>query len=161
MKSFIKKITGIDKIEKARAEAERVRLEEEQYAEKARNEAADARKLEREAKKAAKEAAELAKLSPKEIATRKGEAWFDVIETHVDLQNMSHGFFELDWNDLFINLLKVEGYGAEGDPEEEIVDRWFRQMCYNVAAETGVDMSSRSAGFINVKPLADNKSEIS
>lgn len=161
MKNFLKKITGIEKLERERAEAERLKREEEEQAEIAKKEAAEARRLAREAKKAAKEAERIAKLSPKELATERGEPWVDVLEVHANQEDISHGFFELDWNDLFIVKLRNEGYGADGDTEEEIVDRWFRQVCYNIASDSGINMSDRSAGYINVKPLANNKSEIS
>jgi hypothetical protein len=31
--------------------------------------------------------------------------------------------------------LRQEGYGEEGDLEEEIVDRWFRELCANVVVD--------------------------
>ena len=31
--------------------------------------------------------------------------------------------------------LKREGYGADGDKDEEIVDRWFRELCANVVVD--------------------------
>ena len=150
MKNWFKKITGIAKIEaeKARLEAE-TRIAEE-AAELARLEAENARKEE-----------ELAKLSPKERATAKGEPWVAVLDTHVNKDNLRNGFFELDWNEHFIVQLRQAGYGSEGDPDEEIVDRWFRILCKDVAGEEGVDMTDRGAGYINVTKLANGKSEIS
>lgn len=150
MKNWFKKITGIAKIEaeKARLEAE-TRVAEE-AAELARLEAENAKKEE-----------ELAKLSPKERATAKGEPWVAVLDTHVNKDNLRNGFFELDWNEHFIVQLRQAGYGSEGDPDEEIVDRWFRILCKDVAGEEGVDMTDRGAGYINVTKLANGKSEIS
>ena len=55
--------------------------------------------------------------------------------THVNKENVRNGFFELDWNDHFVLQLKQEGYGADGDPDEEIVDRWFRELCANVVVD--------------------------
>ena len=109
----------------------------------------------------AKEEEEIARLSPKERATREGEPYIAVLETHVNKENIRNGFFELDWNDEFVLQLKQAGYGYDGDPDEEIVDRWFRTLCTDVAAESGVDMADRSSGFINVRKIMDNKSEIS
>ena len=124
MKNFIKKLTGADKIEEAKAQA----LEELKEAEK--------KKLEAEqAAEEAKKEAELAKLSPKERATRKKEAWVGVLDTHVNKDNIRNGFFELDWNKHFIVQLINEGYGTKDDPEEEIVDRWFRELCANVVVD--------------------------
>lgn len=142
MKDFFKRITGIKKIEeeKARLEAEKIAAEEE------------ARK--------AKEAEALAKMTPKERATAKGEPWVAVLDTKVNKDNVRNGFFELDWNEHFITELKKSGYGFEGDPEEEIVDRWFRDLAANMLAEAGQDPSRHNAGFINVTKLADGKAAI-
>ncbi len=142
MKEWFKKITGIKKIEeeKARLGAEKAAAEEE------------VRK--------AKEAEELAKLSPKERATKKGEPWVAVLDTKVNKDNVRNGFFELDWNEHFITELKKSGYGFEGDPEEEIVDRWFRDLAANMLAEAGQDPNRHSAGYINVTRLADGKAAV-
>ena len=142
MKQFIKRIFGIDKLEKAKAEAEIALVES-----KARE-------------KEAKEAEELAKMTPKERATKKGEAWVAVLDTHVNKDNIRNGFFELDWNPEFIVQLKQAGYGYDGDPDEEIVDRWFRDLARNMLATEGMD-TSRGAGYINVARINKEKSEVS
>jgi hypothetical protein len=100
-------------------------------------------------------------MTPKERATARGEPWVAVLETHINKDNLKNGFFEIDWNDEFVLQLKQAGYGFDGDPVEEIVDRWFRELCKNVANEEGVDMTDRGAGFINVKKIAEGKSEVS
>ena len=142
MKEWIKKITGIAKLEQDRKEAlagaEEAKLREE----------------------AAKEAETLAKLTPKERATAKGEPWVAVLDTKVNPENIRNGFFELDWNDLFIVQLRQAGYGFEGDPDEEIVDRWFRDIVSQMLSEEGMD-TNRGAGYINVVPIAKGKSEVS
>jgi hypothetical protein len=143
MKQFIKRIFGIEKLEKQKAEAV-ARLAEARINEEA-----------------AKKAEDLAKMTPKERATAKGEAWVAVLNTHVNKDNIRNGFFELDWNDQFVLQLKQSGYGEDGDPDEEIVDRWFRDLAYNMLAEEGMDEPSRvSAGFINVTKLAGGKAEV-
>jgi hypothetical protein len=142
MKQFIKRIFGIDKLEKAKADAQIATVE------------AKAREQE------AKEAEELAKMTPKERATKKGEAWVAVLDTHVNKDNIRNGFFELDWNAEFIVQLKQAGYGFDGDPDEEIVDRWFRDLARNMLATEGMD-AGRGAGYINVARINKEKSEIS
>jgi hypothetical protein len=142
MKKFIKRIFGIEKLEQEKAEAE-ARL-------------ADAKKAEEDAKKVQEEA----KLSPKERATAKGEPWVSVLDTHVNKDNIKNGFFELDWNEQFVLQLKQAGYGFDGDPEEEIVDRWFRDIVRNMLEEEGMD-TTRGAGYINVVPISQGKSEVS
>jgi hypothetical protein len=74
-------------------------------------------------------------ISDKQKATMKKEAWVGVLNTHVNKENVRNGFFELDWNDHFIVQLKQQGYGVDDDPEEEIVDRWFRELCANVVVD--------------------------
>jgi len=149
MKEFLKKITGIKKLEEAKALAEKEQAEALAKAEEAKR-----------AEEAARKAEEEAKLTPKERATRKKEPWVAVLDTHVNKENIRNGFFELDWNEYFIIQLKQAGYGADGDLEEEIVDRWFRDIVYNMFAESGID-TSRGAGYINVVPIAKGKSEVS
>ena len=135
IKEFIEKMLGLDKIkQEAIQEAERnIRL-----AREAEEVAIEAERMRQEAEFAAVDAiqkAEEAKLSEKERATRKKEPWVGVLQTHINKDNIRNGFFELDWNEYFIVQLKRDGYGVEGDPDEEIVDRWFRELCANVVVD--------------------------
>ena len=141
IKQFFKKITGIEKLEKAKADAQNAVVE------------AKAREQE------AKEAEALAKATPKERATAKGESWVGVLDTKVNPDNPRNGFFELDWNDLFIVQLKKSGYGFDGDPDEEIVDRWFRDLATSMLVEAG-QSPNRGAGFININRLPGGKAEV-
>jgi hypothetical protein len=134
MKNFIKKLTGLDKEE--------------------------ARIAEEKAKVAEEEMELLKKKDPKEYATRRKEPWVNVLDVKVNEDNVRNGFFELDWNKYFIAQLVEAGYGTEADPEEEIVDRWFRDIVYNMLQEEGMD-TNRGAGYINVVPISKNKSEVS
>ena len=149
MKNFIKKITGIEKLEKQKAEALAALAEA-----KANEEAA--KKAEEEARRQE----DLAKMTPKERATELKEPWVAVLDTKVNPDNIRNGFFELDWNEYFIVQLKEAGYGFDGDPDEEIVDRWFRDLARNILAEEGQDVS-RGAGYINVIPIEKGRSEVS
>ena len=97
---------------------------------------------------------------PKEYATRKKEPWVNVLDMQVNGDNIRNGFFELDWNKYFIQELIENGYGEESDPEEEIVDRWFRDIAYNMLQEEAVD-SKVNTGYINVVPIDKGKSEVS
>jgi len=74
-------------------------------------------------------------ISDKQKATMKKEPWVGVLNTHVNKENVRNGFFELDWNDHFIVQLKQQGYGVDGDKDEDIVDRWFRELCANVVVD--------------------------
>ena len=106
------------------------------------------------------EMALLKKNDPKEYATRRKEPWVSVLDVKVNEDNVRNGFFELDWNKYFIAQLIENGYGVDNDPEEEIVDRWFRDIVYNMLQEEGMD-TDRGAGYINVVPLDKGKSEVS
>jgi hypothetical protein len=141
MNKWIEKLFGIDKI---RAEAERSAI--------IAAEAAEAAKSATAAAERATEAEAQAKLSPKERATRKKEPWVGVLETHVNKDNVRNGFFELDWNDLFVLKLKQEGYGEDGDKDEEIIDRWFRELCANVVVD-GDFGGPVNTGLIDIKTV--------
>ena len=134
MKNFLKKLTGLDK-EEARIAKEKARVEQ------------DSLEV-------------LQKKDPKAYATKKKQPWVNVLDMQVNKDNIRNGFFELDWNKYFIKDLIRNGYGEEADPEEEVVDRWFRDIVYNMLGEEGMD-TSRGAGYINVVPIAKGKSEVS
>jgi hypothetical protein len=142
MKKILEKFFGIDKIKEAKVQAEKLKQEA------------------LEATEEAKRIAEEAKLSPKDLATKREQPWVAVLDTKVNPENPRNGFFELDWNDYFVAQLIKAGYGLENDPQEEIVDRWFRDLARNILAEEGQDIT-RGAGFINVVPIAKGKSEVS
>jgi len=108
----------------------------------------------------AQEAEAQAKMDPKARATARNEPYVAVLETKVNPDNVRNGFFELDWNDLFIVQLKQAGYGYDGDPDEEIVDRWFRDLAGNMLAEAGQDPKQSMGGYINVSRLGNGKSEV-
>jgi len=94
-------------------------------------------------------------------ATKKKEPYIAVLNVEMKKENPRNGFFELDWNEYFVRDLRLNGY--QGDSEEEIVDAWFKELCGNIAQQEGVATpeSPMGAGFVNVKPLGDNKSEVS
>jgi hypothetical protein len=149
IKNFFKKMLGIDKLE------ENLKILKDMEI-KAVAATAEAQLAETKAK----EDERIAQMTPKERATIRGEPWVSVLDTHVNKENIRNGFFELDWNPEFIVQLKQAGYGFEGDPEEEIVDRWFRDLALNMIAEAGQDPSRASAGFINVSKLGGGKAVV-
>ena len=134
MKNWLKRISGIEAKEKELAE-QQLKIDEEND------------KI-------------LLQSDPKTYATKKKEAWVNVLDMKVNEENIRNGFFELDWNEYFIKELIQNGYGEESDPEEEVVDRWFKDIVYNMLQEEGQD-TSRGAGYINVVPIDKGKSEVS
>ena len=134
MKNFIRKLTGLEKEqEKLIADKQEVQKEKDEL---------------------------LSKRDPKAYATRKKEPWVGVLDVKVNEKNVRNGFFELDWNKYFIQQLIDAGYGVTNDEEEEIVDRWFRDIVGNILDEEGLD-KERGSGYINVVPISKGKSEIS
>lgn len=160
VKKFFKDISGITaKEEKAKAD-ELARLELVKKAnESLKKEKAEARKKEKEEKLRKKAEAE-ASLTPKELATKKGEPWVDVIGFKVNPSSIQKGFFELDWNDQWVLQLKQEGYGADGDPEEEIISRWFRDILISAAVSEGIDPNDVFSGSIDIRKAIQKNPEV-
>jgi hypothetical protein len=94
----------------------------------------------------------------KEEATKAGKAWVAVLDTQVNKDNIRNGFFELDWNNQFIEELLDAGY--KGETNEQIVDAWFKTIVSQMLDEEGYDPGDTRAGHINVVPLKDGKSEV-
>ena len=94
----------------------------------------------------------------KEEATAKGEPWVAVLDTQVHPDNICNGFFELDWNNEFIEQLLDAGY--KGESQEEIVDAWFKTIIGQMLDEEGLD-NTRERGFIKTDKLDDGKAEVS
>jgi len=143
MNKWIEKLFGIDKI-KAETEASL----------KAANEATKIAQDATAAAERATQAEEQSKLTAKERATRKEEPYVAVLNTHVNKDNVRNGFFELDWNDHFVLKLKQEGYGYDGDKDEEIVDRWFRELCANVVVDE--NLPEVNTGVIDIQSVKRN-----
>ena len=94
----------------------------------------------------------------KEEATRAGKPWVGVLDTQVNPDNIKNGFFELDWNNEFIEQLLDAGY--KGETNEQIVDSWFRTIAMQVLDEQGQN-TNREMGYVQVKPIDKDKSEVS
>mgnify|MGYP001584932428 FL=1 len=94
----------------------------------------------------------------KDIATKNKEPWVAVLDTQVNPDNIRNGFFELDWNNEFIEQLLDAGYSGESN--EEIVDQWFQTLIRQMLGEEGQDPTT-AAGYINVVPIDKGKSEVS
>jgi hypothetical protein len=142
IKNLFKKMLGIDKLEENLKTLKEMEV-------KAVTATAEAQVAEQEAK-----------MDLKARATARGEPYVAVLDTKVNPDNVRNGFFELDWNDLFVVQLKQAGYGFDGDPEEEIVDRWFRDLAANMLVEAGQDPSRSSAGYINVSKLPNGRAQV-
>jgi hypothetical protein len=94
----------------------------------------------------------------KAVATKAGKPWVAVLDTQVNEDNIRNGFFELDWNNEFIEQLLDAGYSGESN--EQIVDAWFKTIVTQMLQEDGED-PDRDMGYINVVPIDKGKSEVS
>ena len=93
-----------------------------------------------------------------EEATKEGKPWVAVLDTQVNPDNIRNGFFELDWNNEFIEQLLDAGYS--GETNEEIVDQWFRTIVSQMLEESDQE-GEREMGYINVVPIDKGRSEVS
>jgi hypothetical protein len=105
-------------------------------------------------------------LTAKEKATQAGEPYINVLSMDVDPTNIHTGAFELDWNDKFIlNLIKVGYKMRDDDTDDVIVDRWFQNVCRNIALEMyeqqQADPTNRDLREIKTRDLGNGRTEIS
>ena len=94
----------------------------------------------------------------KQAATEAGEPWVAVLDTQVNPENIRNGFFELDWNNEFIERLLDAGY--KGESNEAIVDAWFRTIVVQMLEDEGMS-TDREMGYINVVPISKGRSSVS
>ena len=164
MKNWLKKITGLQDIHD---EAERLKKLADETHKQYVEEQNKLRELKEEADAIqdeldqTKQELEDSSLTPKEIATRDGKPWVSVIDTQVNPNNIRNGFFELDWNNEFIEQLLDAGY--RGESQEEIVNAWFKTLIYQMLDEDSQNpyLNTPEVGYINIVPRKDGKSEIS
>jgi len=103
-------------------------------------------------------------MTPKEVATAKGEPWINVLSVELDPENIGNGAFELDWNDKFITNLVRAGY--KGKDDADLVDQWFRAVCQNVLAENFEQWEANQPlgdrpRVIGRRDLGDGRTEVS
>lgn len=105
-------------------------------------------------------------LSEKEKATLAGEPYVAILSVEIDPNNVNSGSFELDWNDLFIAKLIKAGYmKKKEDTDQDIIDRWYQQVCRNVALEMyeqqQADPDNREFRNVRTKDLGNGRTEVS
>ena len=99
----------------------------------------------------------------KELATERGEPYFNVVSMELDPNNIHAGAFEFDWNEKMISDLVRHGYMMKKDDSDaDIVDRWFQNVCRNVVLETWEqDQAMNGNRIIRSKDIGDGRSEVS
>lgn len=115
-----------------------------------------------------KKPVEAAKPEPtaKEAATLAGQPYVNITRVEVNPDNINDGAVELDWNDKFLANLIRAGYKIrEDDTDSEIVERWFIQICRNIALEMyeqqQADPRNRDVRPIQTRNLGGGYTEVS
>ena len=93
----------------------------------------------------------------KKGSKKSEEPMVKVLNLNVNPENPRNGFFELDWNDEFVNMLQQSGY--QGQSEEEIVDRWFQTLCRTIGNEQGLDVTG--SGYVKINRNNDGTTDVS
>lgn len=107
------------------------------------------------------------KKTDKELATERDEPYVSVLSVELDPNNVGAGAFELDWNDKFVAKLVRAGYQVKpNEPDSDIVDRWFQDVCRHVVLETyqnieAMNPNTNQARPIQRKDLGNGKTEVS
>ena len=100
--------------------------------------------------------------SAKQIATEKGEPYFEVLSMEINPNDINNGSFEFDWNDKMIADLIRHGYQMDPrDTDADIVDRWFTAVCRNVVLETAEQYEAMSTRVVKSKDVGGGMSEVS
>jgi hypothetical protein len=86
----------------------------------------------------------------KRIATANDEPYVRVVSLDIDKQSPGSGYFELDFNESFVEYLANNGY--EGVEPDQIVDNWFNDLCQNIVMESLEDEEGTTKSF-----MADSK----
>ena len=72
-------------------------------------------------------------ISDKDRATAKGKPFIKVLDVNFDKEHPGDGYFELEWNNIFVKQLQEAGYSGADD--NEVVDSWFTGLCRNIAED--------------------------
>lgn len=93
----------------------------------------------------------------KKGSKKSEEPMVKVLSVNVNPDNPRNGFFELDWNSEFVNMLQQNGY--QGETEEQIVDLWFQSLCRTIGNEQG--LGDVTGGYVQINRRNDGKTEVS
>lgn len=91
----------------------------------------------------------------KQQATLKNEPYIHMVELGVDDAPNKGGYFELDWNDVFIQQLTEAGYTGRSD--DDMVNKWFNTLCRQVILD---EMQDQDFGLAPSQPDIMYRSEL-
>lgn len=83
----------------------------------------------------------------KQKAKVNKQPWVDVKNVSVNEEDPKQGFMELDWNEDFVKMLQDNGY--KGKSDEDIVNKWFNDICRTVLLQEAADMDFGLEGQID------------
>jgi hypothetical protein len=117
----------------------------------------------------AKEKKVAPELTEKEKATAAGEPYVNIVRMEVDPNDINSGHVELDFNDKFVlNLIRAGYKMKDTDTDNDIVDRWWTNLCRATVLETFeqeiADPDKRAPGDVrNVvsRDLGNGRTEVS
>ena len=104
----------------------------------------------------------------KNMANFNGEEYIRVVGMELDEDKPGQGFFELDFNENFVEYLAKAGY--DGLESDQIVDNWFSDLCKNIVlndledeegVRKSVDTDSKEGLIISKIRTDKNTSEYS
>lgn len=91
----------------------------------------------------------------KALADIKKEPWVSMPDIKWDPNDPSRSYFELDYNDHFVNYLITNKY--TGATSDEIVERWLTEVCRSVASEMAVDDPAFVSSAVTTKKVRKPK----
>lgn len=105
---------------------------------------------------------EIRRSEEKARADAAKESWVDVV-FNVDPADPHSGYADIDWNDKFIADLVRHGYQIRpDDSDQDIVYRWYIEVCRNEVLETYAQEEAQStARFTQTRDIGDGRSEVS
>ena len=108
-------------------------------------------------------------LTAKEKATAAGEPYVNIIKMEIDPKDINSGSVELDFNDKFVlNLIRAGYKMKDTDTDNDIVDRWWTNLCRATVLETFeqeiADPDKRAPGDVRnvvTRDLGNGRTEVS
>ena len=105
-------------------------------------------------------------LTEKQKATAAGEPYVNVISLDIDPNDINSGSVELDFNDKFVlNLIRAGYKMKETDTDNDIVDRWWTNLCRSTVLEMfeqkDADPTNRDLRMVRTKNLGGGRTEVS
>ena len=87
--------------------------------------------------------------------------WVNVLSVGFEEGKVQDGYFELDWNEWFIEILEKGDF--RGNTEEDLVNDWLQTVCQNIALEDMAidDIPEPKDKKVDVKRRDDGKTEYS